>query len=241
MLVCVIGAAGARGGVVMELSAPDATVSEGALDLEIRYQPLSTTGRLLADPAATSAAFGARRWPLIVKALLWRNDLARSAVPARSAEYIPRLKSVFADEGIPPQLAWIAEVESAFDPEAGSPAGARGLFQFMPATAARFGLEVDDTDERTVPEKCARAAARYLGRLHQRFGSWALALAAYNAGENRVDRLLRKHKALTFEEIAAYLPPETQLYVPKVMATLTVRENVQLGALPAPAPGPLVN
>jgi membrane-bound lytic murein transglycosylase D len=77
-----------------------------------------------------------------------------------------------------------------------------------------------------------------LRRLHGRFGSWPLALAAYNAGEGRVSRLLTARKATTFAAIAADLPAETRLYVPKVLATLALREGIALGALPAPAPKP---
>ena len=230
-----LGASCAMAGVATDLAGPTPAPRPSPPDLEIGYQPIATTGRLTADPGDGPERFGEHRWPLIVRALLWRRDLARHAAPARAEEFIPRLKIVFADEGIPPELAWVAEVESSFNPDAGSPAGARGLFQFMPETAEQFGLEVSQPDERTIPEKCARAAARYLGQLHRQFGNWALALAAYNAGAGRVERLLRRHQALTFEEIAAYLPDETQLYVPKVMATLAVRENIQLSSLPAPA------
>ena len=207
-----------------------------AASLEVRYESALQTGRLSSDRGDNPAAFSERRWPSIVRALLWRRDQARRCEPVRAREFIPQLKAVFADEGLPPQLAWIAEVESSFDPDAESPAGARGLFQFMPDTAEQCGLNVRATDERTIPGKCARAAARYLAQLHRRFGNWALALAAYNAGEGRVGRLLRKHRARTFDEIAVYLPAETQVYVPKVMATLAVRENIQLSALPAPTP-----
>ncbi len=238
-----MGVSSALAGGVTDLSAPQTpgasteTVSPafGADDLNLCYQPVAATGRLVTDRSVASASFAERRWPLIVRSLLWRRELARRSAPVRADEFIPRLKTVFADEGIPPQLAWVAEVESSFDPEAGSPAGARGLFQFMPRTAKQLGLDVEGQDERTSPDKCGRAAARYLGQLYRRFGDWALALAAYNAGEGRVGRLLRRHHAVTFDEIAAFLPPETQLYVPKVMATLTVRENIQLGALPPPA------
>lgn len=235
MLMACALAVGARGGAVTDWSgthAPrDATPTP---DLDIQYAPIAMSGRLSAVADDAAEAFGERRWPLIVRALLWRRDWVRHAAPARAGEFIPQLKIVFAEEGLPPQLAWLAEVESSFNPHAGSPAGARGLFQFMPGTAEQLGLDVADIDERTVPEKSARAAARYLVQLHRKFGNWPLVLAAYNAGAGRVERLLRRHQAVTYEEIAAYLPDETQLYIPKVMATLAVRENIQLGALPAP-------
>jgi membrane-bound lytic murein transglycosylase D len=137
---------------------------------------------------------------------------------------------------VPPELAWLAEVESSLDAAAESPAGALGLYQFMPVTAQRFGLRTGGSDDRTSPEKSARAAAQYLRLLHQRFGSWGLALAAYNAGEGRVGRILRKRAARTFDEIAEDLPSQTRTYVPKVIATLAVREKAILNALPPPQP-----
>ncbi len=129
----------------------------------------------------------------------------------------------------------MAEVESSFNPKARSPVGAAGLFQLMPATAKQNGLSLFPRDERLQPEKNARAAAQYLKYLHGRFGDWRLALAAYNAGEGRVQRLLQKHKARTFDRIATRLPAETQMYVPKIEATLLRREGLSLAALKGPA------
>src|SRR5690606_28240440 len=140
------------------------------------------------------------------------------------------------EEGLPAELAWLPEIESMFDPRAHNTVGARGLFQIMPGTATELGLELLPFDERTNPEKSARAAAALLRRLHGRFNSWPLALAAYNAGEGRVRRTLKASEASTFGEIAAALPVETQLYVPKVLATLTVREGIAPESLAAPRP-----
>jgi membrane-bound lytic murein transglycosylase D len=96
----------------------------------------------------------------------------------------------------------------------------------MPATARELGLSTTLPDERTDPEKSARAAAKMLRQLHQKFGDWPLALAAYNAGPGRVQRLLTANRAKTFAEIAPSLPTETRMYVPKVLATLAVRAGV---------------
>ena len=89
-------------------------------------------------------------------------------------------------------------------------------------------------DERLHPEKSARAAARYLRQLHDRFGDWRLALAAYNCGPSRVANLLKKHKGRTYDDINAYLPVETQMYVPKIEATLRRREALALRDLKMP-------
>lgn len=166
---------------------------------------------------------------------VWLQRLRTRPRPSRADELVPLLKVIFTAEGLPSELAWLAEVESSLNPTARSPAGARGLYQLMPATAKSMGLSLLPFDERVQPGKNARAAARLLRRLHDRFDSWPLALAAYNAGEGKIAAALKKKEAAsTFADIAETLPAETRMYVPKVFATLTVRENVAPGALPAP-------
>jgi membrane-bound lytic murein transglycosylase D len=125
----------------------------------------------------------------------------------------------------------MAEVESSFDPRVRSPAGAAGLFQLMPATARRYGLSSRPRDQRLDPDKSAEAAAKYLDYLHRHFKDWRLALAAYNAGEGAIDKLLQQHRATTFDAIAAYLPAETQMYVPRIEATLLRRQGIKLSQL----------
>ena len=166
---------------------------------------------------------------------VWQSKLAKRPAPPESGSLVPSLKQVFASEGVPPQWVWLAEVESSMNPRARSPSGALGLFQLMPDTAKRMGLRTSLVDERTNPHKSARAAARYLRFLHGEFGSWPLAIAAYNAGEGCVGRALKQRKAKTFEEVAPALPLETQMYVPKVMAVVSLREGVNPSRLPAPS------
>lgn len=161
----------------------------------------------------------------------WQQQLADRLPPSQAEKYVPRLKSIFAAQRAPRELVWLAEVESGFNPRARSPAGAAGLFQLMPVTARSLGLRTFPWDERFDPDKNARAAARYLVYLRGRFRDWPLALAAYNAGEGRVRGLLTKHKAVSFDAIATRLPAETQLYVPKVAATIHRREGVALAKL----------
>ena len=108
------------------------------------------------------------------------------------------------------------------------------MFQFMPETAKAMGLSTFLPDDRTHPEKSARAAARYLKTLHGRFGNWALALAAYNAGEGRVSRTLAKQGAKSYTAIADSLPAETRMYVPKVCALIATRTGVVPGKIPPP-------
>ena len=165
---------------------------------------------------------------------LWRQRMQARPLPVRAAALMPVLRRAFAAEGVPPEIAWLAEVESTFNPAARSPAGAKGLFQLMPATAKALGLSTFLPDERTDADKSARAAARYLRELHGKFGDWPLAFAAYNAGEGRVRRLLTQRRAETFAGIASALPSETRMYVPKVCATIAVRAGVRPGDLPSP-------
>jgi len=165
---------------------------------------------------------------------LWKKTLQTHPLPASAIRLVPHLKAIFQKEGVPPELVWMAEVESSFNPRARSPAGAVGLFQFMPATAERFGLRRFPWDERESPTRSAQAAARYLRLLYQQFGDWALTLAAYNAGEGRVGRALQKSGASRFDEVASLLPTETQLYVPRVFTLIELREGVTPETLPPP-------
>lgn len=142
-------------------------------------------------------------------------------VLARYSAYRDTLGRILVEEKVPPELLAVALVESGFNPLALSPKGARGIWQFMPATAARYGLTVQPAnDHRTNPEHSTRAAARYLRDLYRQFGDWKLALAAYNAGETRVQQIIGRTGIRDFDEMArrGLLPLETRNYVPAVIA-----------------------
>jgi membrane-bound lytic murein transglycosylase D len=162
---------------------------------------------------------------------VWVRKVSSRPLPKGAELLVPKLKPIFASERVPTELIWIAEVESSFDARARSPVGAAGLFQLMPATAKRYGLRGWPFDQRYQPEPSARAAAKYLKQLHSQFGDWPLAVAAYNAGEGTVQRLLDRYNTRSFDRIATHLPAETQMYVPKVEATLLRREGVKLAQL----------
>jgi len=164
----------------------------------------------------------------------WQKQLQTRPWPPAAQEYVPKLKPLFTAQRVPAELVWVAEVESSFNPQARSPAGASGLFQLMPDTAKAQGLSLWPRDQRRDPERSATAAARELRALHNQFHDWRLALAAYNAGAGRVGDLLKKSKAKTFDAIAPRLPAETQMYVPKVEATLLKREGAILSRLKTP-------
>jgi soluble lytic murein transglycosylase-like protein len=147
------------------------------------------------------------------------SSLLRPAL-ARYSERYNILSRILAEENLPAELLAVALVESGFNPQALSPKGARGIWQLMPATAQRYGLTVDPmNDHRTSPERSTRAAARYLRDLYQQFGDWKLALAAYNAGEDRIQRIIDRTGIRDFDEMArrGMLPLETRNYVPAVI------------------------
>jgi membrane-bound lytic murein transglycosylase D len=147
------------------------------------------------------------------------------AALARGGRYLPRIRQVFAAEGIPQDLAYVALVESAFKTSALSRAKARGVWQFIPATGKRFGLKQDWwVDERSSPEKSTRAAAQYLKQLYGQFRDWNLALAAYNTGEGRVARNLDRLGNVDFWGMRerGRLARETKNYVPMIHAAIIV-------------------
>lgn len=142
---------------------------------------------------------------------------------SRLQRYRPALESILDREGLPRSLVAVVLVESGAQPHALSPKGARGLWQFMPATATQYGLAVTPkTDERVDVELATRAAARYLRDLFTKFGDWELALAAYNAGPDTVDRALQRGRVSKYSEISAarLLPEETRKYVPAVLSAM---------------------
>jgi membrane-bound lytic murein transglycosylase D len=186
-----------------------------------------------APPPGTNAPVPVPNPPFAAEQAVWVKTISPEPWPKAAAEYVPRLKPIFAAQHVPPQLVWLAEVESGFDAGARSPAGAVGMFQLMPATAKALGLSRWPLDERKQPDAAARAAADYLRQLHTRFGDWRLAVAAYNCGDGTVQRLLQRYDTNSYERIATHLPAETQMYVPKVEAVIQHREGVALEQLTA--------
>jgi membrane-bound lytic murein transglycosylase D len=151
----------------------------------------------------------------------------------RAQLYLPMIQSVFREEGIPLDLAYIPLIESAFMPNALSRASARGMWQFMLATAQEHGLKQDwFLDERSDPEKATRAAAQYLKALASMFdGDWPFALASYNAGPGRMVKASTQSKSSDFWTIAGstrYLPRETREYVPMILAAIIIGKNPEM-------------
>lgn len=147
----------------------------------------------------------------------------------RSGRFLQMAQKIFREEGVPQDLVWLGQVESAWSPLARSWASAVGLWQFIPGTGAQYGLRQDYwVDERSSFEKATRASARYLKWLADRYaGNWELAMAAYNSGEGRVDSAIARTGYADFWEIYArgLLPMETRNYVPNILATIIIAKN----------------
>ncbi len=147
----------------------------------------------------------------------------------RSVEYIDQFKRIFKEHGLPEGLAYLPLIESGYRVHALSRARARGVWQFMASTARAFGLRVDwVVDERRDPYKSAAAAAKYLKKLHEEFGDWYLALAAYNGGTGRLNRAIKRLKTKDFFKIVRhrwYIRRETRNYVPAFLAALIIAKD----------------
>src|SRR5271165_4579511 len=155
----------------------------------------------------------------------YRPDLSPSlgAVMKRLDQLRPTLSRILESEGVPQEIVSVVVVESGGRTTALSPKGALGLWQLMPETARRYGLVVTPLrDERLDVERSTRAAARYLRDLYQQFGSWPLALAAYNTGEQRVQRAVERASTFDFIQLSRLqlLQQETRNYVPAVLAAM---------------------
>lgn len=198
---------------------------------------------LLRNPMASTTVVSTGKPPLPVVPLNItpevRKEIARYTTRNRGCitnsinnrkQHHDLMKEIFRDEGIPEELINVALLESQFNPRAKSPAGAKGMWQFMSGTGRLYGLTVSGKkDERTDPILSTIAAAKHLRDLYKEFNDWHLALAAYNAGPARVSRALEKSGADTFWELArsGALPQETLNFVPKFIASTIIMQRPQ--------------
>ena len=165
-----------------------------------------------------------------------KESSARRAIGNRSLARLDLLRPIIEPElaraGLPVELSGMVQIESGAQTFALSPRGARGLWQLMPDTARRYGLTVTTRrDERLDAYKSTRAAARYLRTLYGQFGDWSLVFAAYNAGEQTVQRAIDRSGTTDFFQLNRLLPPETRSYVPAVWASFArSRDSGTVGA-----------
>ncbi len=144
----------------------------------------------------------------------------------RSGKFLPGIRKTLLSEGIPSDIAYLPLIESGFNPRAVSRKNAVGLWQFIRPTGLRYGLKVNYwVDERMDVEKSTLAATRYLKEMFDEFGSWELALAAYNCGEKRVSKAIARTGSTDFWTLSRKLPRETRNYLPKFNAALIIAKN----------------
>ncbi len=179
--------------------------------------------------ANKSLGFSFQVHPMIQQYINYYRGRGRQTMEVglyRSGMFMRMARRIFKEEGVPENVAWLGQVESAWKPAALSWAAASGLWQFIPGTGARYGLRrTAYVDERNSFDEATRASARYLKFLYNRYGNWELAIAGYNCGEGNVDRAIRRAGVNNFWAAYPYLPQETRNYVPNILATILIANN----------------
>lgn len=151
----------------------------------------------------------------------------------RGKDLLPMMRGYLMDDGLSDLFIYLAMVESGFSPAIVSPKKAVGLWQFMPATAKHYNLSVYNSfDERCDPISSTNAAIHYLSKLHRQFGKWYLAAMAYNCGEGRLEKAIKKagsdELSILVDDRDKYLPLETREYIKKILLVAMIGENMTL-------------
>lgn len=180
--------------------------------------------------ANKSLGFSFQVHPMIQQYINYYRGRGRTTMEVglyRSGMFMRMARRIFKEEGIPENVAWLGQVESAWKPTAMSWAAASGLWQFIPGTGSRYGLRrTAHIDERNSFDEATRASARYLKFLANRYGgNWELAMAGYNCGEGNVDRAIRRAGVANYWAAYPYLPKETRNYVPNILATILIANS----------------
>jgi peptidoglycan lytic transglycosylase D len=235
-------------GLLLKMNLPaDSPLLQEKDDLRLliaqRIQKMSAFRTTLASSANGSIPLVENQW--VMREVKSFQTVERSAFIdsyKRSGLYMGMILGELRREHLPEQLAWIPLIESAFRPRALSRARALGMWQFIRSTGYRYGLKQDKyVDERMDPVKATRAAIQYMVELHDMFGDWTTAIAAYNCGEAAVQRVIRYQKVEYFDsfwDIFANLPFETARHVPRFIATLLIVGDPGKYGLELPVPDP---
>ena len=211
----------------LTLTPPDVTTPAES----VPPQPSSTMTAQAPETAAPAYNIPVVIDPTVQNHIHFFNSSIRSRFEQwliRLSHYRPLVETIFSEFNLPSDLVYLSLVESGFNPHAYSRAKATGPWQFMKGTGLLYGLRIDHyVDERRDPIKSTVAAARYLRDLYDLFGTWPLAMAAYNAGEGKVMRALHKAQAETFSDISKtkLIRAETKQYVPRIMAATVIARN----------------
>jgi membrane-bound lytic murein transglycosylase D len=182
------------------------------------------------EQAKNSLDFNFTINPLIQQYINYYQGRGRSTMEAglrRSGRFMKIARETFRLAGVPEDVTWLGQVESAWIPKARSWAAASGLWQFVPSSGAQYGLrQTAWVDERNGIEKPTAASARYLKDLSKRYnGDWLLAMAAYNTGALNVDRAISRAGEANYWKIYPYIAQETRNYVPNILAVIMIAKN----------------
>jgi len=193
-------------------------------------QNVSADDVLALEQAKQNVNFAFTINPLIQQYINYYQGRGRSTMEnglRRSGQYMKMARQIFKEEGVPVDITWLGQVESAWKPKAMSWASASGLWQFVPSTGRQFGLrQTAWIDERNSYEQATRASAKYLKSLAAHFnGNWELAMAAYNTGAGNVDRGVSRAGTASFWAIYPYIAQETRNYVPNILAVILIAKN----------------
>ncbi|HUS10875.1 MAG TPA: transglycosylase SLT domain-containing protein [Pyrinomonadaceae bacterium] len=200
------------------------------LVLTPQEQNVSADDVLALEQAKQNVNFAFTINPLIQQYINYYQGRGRSTMESglrRSGQFMKMARQIFKEEGVPIDITWLGQVESAWKPKAVSWAAASGLWQFIPSTGRQFGLrQTAWIDERNSYEQATRASAKYLKSLAARYnGNWELAMAAYNTGGGNIDRGISRAGTANFWAIYPYIAQETRNYVPNILATILIAKN----------------
>lgn len=225
--------------------APNPPQQIGFIDQKFEPSPLDDLSKLVLTPEETNVSnadvlaleqakqnvnFGFTINPLIQQYMNYSQGRGRATMESglrRSGLYMKMARQIFKEEGVPVDITWLGQVESAWRPKAVSWAAASGLWQFIPGTGRQFGLrQTAWIDERNSFEQATRASAKYLKSLAAHYhGNWELAMAAYNTGSRNIDRAISRAGTANFWAIYPYIAQETRNYVPQILATILIAKN----------------
>ena len=217
----------------------------GFRDQKFEPSPLDELSKLVLNPDETTFSskdaedleaakrnvnFGFTLNPLIQGYINYYQGRGRTTMESglrKSGQFMRLARKIYAEEGVPLDITWLGQVESAWKVRAVSWAAASGLWQFIPSTGRRYGLRQNAyIDERNSIEQATRASAKYLKFLAQRYnGNWELAMAAYNTGEGNIDRAISRAGSANFWMIYPYIAQETRNYVPNILAVILIAKN----------------
>jgi membrane-bound lytic murein transglycosylase D len=201
------------------------------LVLTEREKEVSSEDLLALEQAQRNVGFSFTLNPLIQQYInYYQGPRGRATMEnglRRSGQFMKLARRIFAEEGVPIDVTWLGQVESAWKPKAVSWAAASGLWQFIPSTGRMYGLRQNAyIDERNSYEQATRASARHLKDLAKRYnGNWELAMAAYNTGAGNIDRAISRAGTANFWMIYPYIAQETRNYVPNILAVILIAKN----------------